>query len=92
MKIIWTRTASTDLDNLVDYISEDSPTYANVFAVEILNVVDQLRDFPRSGRVVPEYQQENVRESLVGNYRIIYEITASVLRILTIVHGTRLLR
>ena len=44
------------------------------------------------GRVVPELNEENVRELIVGNYRVIYEATASTMRILTVLHGARLLK
>jgi len=92
MKIIWTQNADVDLDNLVDYISEDSDVYAQAFVLEILDVVQRLKDFPKSGRVVPEYQQENTREIIVGHYRVIYEIAGLSVRILTIIHGARILR
>jgi len=92
MKIIWTQNADADLDNLVDYISEDSDVYGQAFALEILNAVQRLKDFPKSGRVVPEYQQENTREIIVGHYRVIYETAGSAVRILTVIHGARILR
>ena len=92
MKIIWTQNADTDLENLVEYISEDSNIYAQAFALEILDAVQRLKDFPKSGRVVPEYQQENTREIIVGHYRVVYETAGSTVRVLTIIHGARILR
>jgi plasmid stabilization system protein ParE len=39
--------------------------------------------------VVPEAQDENIRELLYQNYRIIYRIMGERIEILTIVHGSR---
>ncbi|REL39310.1 type II toxin-antitoxin system RelE/ParE family toxin [Rhodohalobacter sp. SW132] len=35
---------------------------------------DQLIDQPESGRIVPEYNDPNLRELMLGNYRVIYRI------------------
>jgi plasmid stabilization system protein ParE len=51
-----------------------------------------LLDFPRLGRVVPEFEQENVRELIVYRYRVIYEIEGEAINIASVVHGARLLR
>ncbi|MGD1018207.1 MAG: type II toxin-antitoxin system RelE/ParE family toxin [Verrucomicrobiia bacterium] len=50
------------------------------------------RNSPRSGRAVPEEDDPNTREVIVGNYRVIYDISGSTVRILTVLHGARLYR
>ena len=40
----------------------------------IIDSVEQLRTFPKSGRVVPETSEECVREVLYSPYRIVYEL------------------
>lgn len=35
---------------------------------------DQIADFPRSGRKIPEFQAEHLREVLEQGYRIMYEV------------------
>lgn len=47
---------------------------------------------PFSGRMVPEYEQVQVREVIVNNYRVIYRVTGSGLVVETIVHGAADLR
>jgi plasmid stabilization system protein ParE len=44
---------------------------------------------PRLGRAVPEAQDENIRELLRENYRIIYRIICERIEILTVVHASR---
>ena len=91
-KIIWAQTALIDLENLHDYISQDSSFYADVLCSEILQAIDRLEKFPQLGRKVPEYNDDITREIIVNDYRIIYEITIFRVNILTIIHGARLLK
>ena len=67
-KIIWTDVAVTDLKNIKEYISKDSVIYARAFLLVIFNSVEQLKDFPKSGRIVPEFNKANTRELHVGTY------------------------
>jgi len=86
VKILWSLQARDDLKNIYSYIKQDSVYYANNFKLNILNRIERLIKFPKSGRVVPEYNFEQVRELIYGNYRIIYEIKDSV-QILAIAHS-----
>ena len=47
--------------------------------------------FPKLGRVVPEKDDESIREIFVFQYRIIYEILVSEIHVLTVVHGKRII-
>jgi plasmid stabilization system protein ParE len=51
--------------------------------------VERLLRFPRLGRVVAEARDENIRELVYQNYRIIYRIAGESIEILTVVHGKR---
>lgn len=42
--------------------------------LSLLGKTDQLRELPRSGRIVPEYSDPNLREIIEGDYRLIYRI------------------
>ncbi|MGH2586336.1 MAG: type II toxin-antitoxin system RelE/ParE family toxin [Dehalococcoidia bacterium] len=50
-----------------------------------------LAIFPASGRIVPEIDQDNVREVIVGAYRVIYRLRGSEARIIMVHHAARLL-
>jgi plasmid stabilization system protein ParE len=45
----------------------------------------------QSGRKVPEYQTEDIRELIEKPYRIIYRIKANQIDVLAVIHGTHLL-
>ena len=89
MKILWTDPSIDDLRNLLTYIAKDSEEYARTFVEKIILSVDKLTDFPRLGRMVPEADQEAIRELLYHNYRIIYRVRDELIEILTVVHGRR---
>ena len=87
----WTPQAANDLESITNFIAADSPHYASLFALDVLTSVERLQVFPRSGRVVPELHVSDIRELILGNYRIVYRIRGDVVEILTVWHGARLL-
>jgi toxin ParE1/3/4 len=72
-------------------MAHDSPAAAQAFARRVRAAVVRLADFPLSGRVVPEYGRQRIREIIVGNYRIIYRYSPEEVEIATVLHGARLL-
>lgn len=51
-----------------------------------------LQKSPKIGRIVPEFGDKNVRELIIGFYRIIYRIKSiNEIDILTVHHSKRLL-
>ena len=94
VKIIWTEFALEDLRSIHEYISKDSKVYADRQVNKIIKRVEQIENFPRSGRVVPEFNSEFLRELIEGNYRIIYQIypDSSVIGIVRVHHAARQLR
>lgn len=90
-RVSWTEFAIEDLRAIHDYISQDSKVYADRFIDKIINRVEQLESQPNSGRIVPEFHLETLRELIEGNYRIIYKVTDQV-EIIRIHHSARQLR
>ena len=74
MEIVWTNQALQKLNKFVDYIAKDDVATAEKWALKLIEKTDQLIDQPESGRIVPEYNESNLRELIVGNYRLIYRI------------------
>ena len=87
--VIWSDPAKADLKRIHDYIAKDSRFYAKKVMYEILEDVNALEQFPQIGRVVPEIGDDNLREIIVGNYRVIYEVATSTVTIQTVLHGAR---
>jgi len=57
----------------------------------ITGFVKDIPLFPKAGRIVPEYQDENLREKIFQNYRIVYRIKGDFIEIVIISHSARLL-
>ena len=90
-QVIWSLEALTDLEEIAEYIERDSHFYACSVVTKILSTTSLLRTFPLSGRIVPEEENENVREHFVFSYRVIYELSGKDINVLAVVHGKRLL-
>ena len=88
MKLIWTDPSIEDLRSIRDYIARGSDFYAANLVEQVVLSVEKLLQFPRLGRVVPEAQDENIRELVYQNYRIIYRIARERIEILAVVHGS----
>jgi len=86
--VVWTLAALDDLDRIAEYIARDSPAYAAVFVGEARAASRSLRVFAERGRVVPEFDDPEIRELFVGSYRLIYRVGARI-EVLTLVHGAR---
>lgn len=91
MQIEITEPALQNLTDIKEYIGHDSQYYANIFINTIFDRIDNILPFPKAGRIVPEYENQNIREIIYHNYRIIYLIHegADAIYILTVIHGSR---
>jgi toxin ParE1/3/4 len=87
--IIWSRQAQDDLAAIRGFIARDSERYAQLTIERIVTATDRLLSFPRSGRVVPEVGDENLRELLVGFYRVVYRLQDPSIGIATVFHMSR---
>lgn len=88
-QISWTKKSLKDLKSINDYISLDSTFYAKRFIAKLINRVDQLIEFPESGREVPEKSDPEIRELIEGNYRIFYRLRKEKITVLRIHNSAR---
>jgi addiction module RelE/StbE family toxin len=89
MTIRWTESARADLRAIHAYIARDSRVYAKRMVERLRKAVDRLRRFPGSGTLVPEWDRPELREIVVGNYRVIYRLKERCVEILTVIHAAR---
>ena len=88
-RIIWSEEAWSDLESIIEYISKDSEYYAVNFVNKIIDTVEILEIFPEAGRIVPEYNNPQLREIIYKNYRIVYKVSKNIIEILTVFHGSK---
>jgi plasmid stabilization system protein ParE len=91
MKIIWSPLAIDRASEIAEYIAQDKPSAAVNWINTVFSKVEQLKSSPEIGRVVPEIRNDQFRELIYGNYRIIYRIEKKQISILTIRHGKQIL-
>jgi len=91
MKVVWTDRAKQRLREIHDYIAQDAPLVAPLVVRRLVQRSRQLETLPQSGRTVPEYQREDIRELLVRPYRIIYLILPERVDVVTVRHYRQLL-
>ncbi|NEP00742.1 MAG: type II toxin-antitoxin system RelE/ParE family toxin [Symploca sp. SIO2E9] len=91
-QVRWTSQALADLESIGDFMARDAPSFAQVFTDRVFEAVKRLEAFPQSGRVVPEFNQDDLREIIFGSYRIVYLVSEEDVNILTVFHSSRLLK
>src|SRR2546427_5612067 len=90
-QVVWSPRALEDVDSIANYISADSPSYAAAVVKKILDTTYSLSRLPYSGRIVPEFNDETIRERFAYSYRIIYRVKDNTITIAAVIHGRRLL-
>lgn len=88
-RIIWSPQSLRDLEAIRAYIAEDSPRYADLTVSCIFAAAERLADFPQSGRSVPERSAPDVREVIVGRFRVVYRMRAGAVEIATVFRGSQ---
>lgn len=89
MKILWTDAALNQLEAIRDYLAQTSPEYARKIAERLLARSERIAVFPHSGRMVPEYEVDEVRQVIESSYRIIYFIKENQIEVLAVIHMSR---
>lgn len=87
--IRWSPRAAADFEDICAFIAKDSEHYARLFARKVYRLVEDIPMFPNAGRVVPEYDDENLRERIYENYRIVYRLKKDAVEIAAISHGSK---
>ena len=90
-ELTWAPSARLDLRELASYIAESRPLAVGRFVRQVLQLAEQLADFPESGRVVPEFDDPSIREVIRRPCRIVYRVKSQTktIEIVRIWHAAR---
>jgi toxin ParE1/3/4 len=83
--------AKADLRRIGHYIARGDPRAAAIWLRKLQDRARLAGRAPRQGRKVPELDRDDLREAIVGKYRVVYVIRAKLVEVLTIFEGHRLL-
>ena len=89
-RLRWSKRAEADLVGIDEYISADDPVAAARWIDKLTERARKAALLPYSGRVVPEFKMEALREVLVRTYRIVYRIQRNEVQVITVFEGHRL--
>jgi len=89
--VVLARSAEADLEAIVSYVARDNPQAALRLGRALVVALRSLEAFPQLGRVVPEFNQESLREIVRRPYRIIYRVNdaAERIEVIRFWHGAR---
>lgn len=92
VEIRWAPIATDDYESIIKYYEKTAPKFAQNFAKKIIYIIENLIHFPKMGRLVPEFENTEIREITYRNFRIIYRLQENFLEIARIIHGSSILR
>jgi plasmid stabilization system protein ParE len=92
--ITFAVSAFDDLDSIRIWYRDQQqvPEVGHRLVKEIVSQIERLADFPESGRVVPEFNIENLREIIFAPFRIVYRLDGNKIKIVRVWRSERLLR
>lgn len=92
MRLQWSQRSRRDLIAIGEFIGADSRAAASRWIAKIVARARQAARNPGSGRSVLEFAREDVREVLLGSYRLVYRVLPGKIHILTVFEGHKQLR
>lgn len=93
VEIIWSDKAKRKLKEILDYFKDYSLDTAISFKNGVKKRLENLKEFPQIGRIIPEINDPEYREIIFKRYRILYKHleNQNMIIILTLLHSRGLL-
>lgn len=89
MKLQWTPEALRDLERIHDVIADHDRTNARRWIARFRRRAREGAAMPQSGRRVPEWDRDEIREWIVAPWRLIYRIHIDRIDVVTVIDGRR---
>jgi toxin ParE1/3/4 len=87
--VVWTESARRALDEVLEYIAQESRDRAFTLLSRVLDTAATLDTLANRGRVVPELNKPDIRELLVFDYRLQYRVFDEQVVVIAFLHGDR---
>lgn len=91
-EVLWASVAEKDLEGIILYIAEESPSTAKKVLARIKTRTAKLAKSPLQGRVVPELLSQGIslyREVVIPPWRVIYRIESDRVLVLSVIDSRR---
>jgi toxin ParE1/3/4 len=90
LKILFTPTGRRQFLEAIAYIHRYNPSAAATFRRKSEKSLSRLKEFPDSGRLLPEFPELPFREVIVKPYRFFYKIKDKTVWIIAVWHSAQL--
>lgn len=90
MKIVFTPAARDQFLHALAYIRRDNPLAAVSFRQKAEKILSRLRDYPETGRTLPEFPDIHYRDVIVTPYRFFYRVKDDVVWVVAVWHGAQI--
>ena len=87
--VVWAESARIGLDEVIEYIAQDSRDRALQVLQQALESAASLTTLAERGRIVPEFNDPAKRELFVFRYRLIYQVSPDQVTIEAFLHSAR---
>ena len=92
VRIDFSHSARQDLLDVLEwYASQDAAEVGRHLVSQVIERTEQLRAFPDSGRMVPEFETPWLRELEMPPFRIVYRRDESVVTVVRVWRSERLM-
>jgi len=90
-KVILIENVHQDLEEIYQYIANDSVEKATNWFNGCIDALDSLRESPKRCSKAPENEffSEEIRQLIYGKYRILFSVSNNEVSVLHIRHGAR---
>ena len=93
MNISFSKSAIKDLEGIKEYYSEQGvPQIGQEYVAAIIEHIETLIAHPDIGRVVPEFNDELIRELIHSPFRVVYLREIKSIKIIRVWRSERLLK
>ena len=90
MRIRFTPAAEGHFLSALEYVRRDNPPAAVRFRNKAHESLERLKEFPESGRTIPEFPELPHREIMVKPYRSFYRVKEDTVWIVGVWHDAQL--
>ena len=92
MEILITKSAFNDFETIKEYYLEEGvPHIGDEFVVAIIEHIQTLEQYPDIGRLVPEFNNQKLRELIHSPFRVVYMREKSSIHVVRIWRSERVL-
>ncbi|MGV8120573.1 MAG: type II toxin-antitoxin system RelE/ParE family toxin [Candidatus Xenobiia bacterium LiM19] len=88
--VSFAESAVSDMESIQSYYNDEGvPERGKKLLRELLSKIERLVDYPESGRIVPEFEIEYLREIIHPPFRIVYRYDKNRIRIIRVWRSER---